>query len=312
LILAEGIAKHEKKMRPIQKGAARMVFGAYEKYNDLNAIIIPVGVNYTNSDGFRSMMMVDFGPAIKVADYYPAHAENPRKAIKQLTDEISSRMYQRIIHIDKDEDAAFTEGLLEIHRHNMHHKVIPTVDKKNGKLLAVEKQITETINEMEATPKSILKEKVEAYLGKLKAAGITDIGLAQTQRYSWINTLILLIGFLPFCLGLIGNILPLALGRWVADAKVTKIEFHSSVRFGVGMITYIFYFVILLIVFALIWSWLGVLYAFLVPVFGRFSLFYRDFYLLWKEAKAVAGQEPASVLALQKERAVLLAEVLQH
>lgn len=309
LILAEGLTKHEKKMRPIQKGAARMVFGAFEVYNDLNVVVIPVGVNYTDSDAFRSMITVDFGPSIPLSQYFEIHAENPRKAIKQLTDEISRQMYSRIVHIDKDEDAVFVEGLLEINRHNMHHPVIPTVDRKNKAFLEKEKWITETINTMEEGKKAKLKERVLSYLDQLKNAGIKEIGLAHRQRYSLLNTLILVIGFIPFLLGIIGNFLPLAIAKFIANRKVEKIEFHSSIRFAVGMLLHFVQFTAVLITCSLIWGWYGFGLALLVPVFGFFSLFYLDFFKSWNEARLVAKLDNKLVKTLLQERLALFSSL---
>ncbi|NNE28232.1 MAG: hypothetical protein HKN16_01255, partial [Saprospiraceae bacterium] len=103
LILAEGQATHEKKMRPIQKGAARMLFGAYDTYGRKDMVVVPVGINYTNSDEFRSEVMVDFGHPIPLREYLPLYQENPRKAINKMTAEISDGMRQRIIHVEKGE-----------------------------------------------------------------------------------------------------------------------------------------------------------------------------------------------------------------
>ena len=73
LILAEGETKHEKRMRPIQKGAARMAFGAFEKHGDLDLQVVPVGVNYSDSNKFRSEVMVEFGKALPLKDYLNIH-----------------------------------------------------------------------------------------------------------------------------------------------------------------------------------------------------------------------------------------------
>ena len=61
MILAEGRTIHEKKLRPIRKGTARIAFGALDKYGEMDLPIIPVGVNYTYADQPRSEVMIDFG-----------------------------------------------------------------------------------------------------------------------------------------------------------------------------------------------------------------------------------------------------------
>ncbi|RMF28723.1 MAG: hypothetical protein D6765_05605, partial [Bacteroidetes bacterium] len=41
LILAEGVARHEKRLRPIQKGVARMAFRTFERFGDERLAIVP-------------------------------------------------------------------------------------------------------------------------------------------------------------------------------------------------------------------------------------------------------------------------------
>ena len=92
LILAEGHVLHAKRLKPVQKGVARMAFGAYDAYGQEDTLIVPVGVNYTDSDRFRSYAMIEYGEAIALKDYLELYREDERKAIKQLTDEIQKRM----------------------------------------------------------------------------------------------------------------------------------------------------------------------------------------------------------------------------
>ncbi|MDV7396027.1 1-acyl-sn-glycerol-3-phosphate acyltransferase, partial [Arthrospira platensis SPKY1] len=54
LILAEGSTAHEKRLRPLQKGTARIALGTEDQRPDLGIQLVPVGVNYTYADRFRS------------------------------------------------------------------------------------------------------------------------------------------------------------------------------------------------------------------------------------------------------------------
>ena len=87
-ILSEGESKLEKRLRPIQKGTARLAFGAYEKFGTKDIVIVPIGINYMDASRFRSKVYADFGPPIPISDYFEAHAKNPRRAVKLLTDKI--------------------------------------------------------------------------------------------------------------------------------------------------------------------------------------------------------------------------------
>ncbi len=311
LILAEGIAKHEKKMRPIQKGTARMVFGTYEKHGKDDIIVIPVGVNYTDSDAFRSFLMVDFGKPLPMSDYMGYYAENPRKAVKKLTEDISAGMSKRIVHIEKDEDAEFTNILLDIQRNNRHTPVLPLLELHDHSLLDQELALTQGINAMEEEAKSVLKKRTLAYRDEVEKLGLEDLGLAQPYRRSFRNSLILLIGLIPFILGYLLNFLPFRFAKYVADQKVTKIEFHSSVRFGVGAVGYTIYWIIAILLGSLIGGWTGFAWAICMPIFGFFALNYRDFYQAWRAAGKLSSIDSQKQSELQKERQQLLQQLQQ-
>jgi len=85
MILAEGTSIHEKKLRPIKKGTARIAFGAFEDYNLSDIPIFPVGVNYTNSDQYRSDLMLDIGDPIFLSQYLDEYKNDQRIGIKLLT-----------------------------------------------------------------------------------------------------------------------------------------------------------------------------------------------------------------------------------
>ena len=114
---------------------------------------------------------------------------------------------------------------------------MPTISNDNS-LLREEIKLTRSINDLEEEDKISLKKLVENYFEGLSNAGIKDIGLAQPFQFNWVNTLLLIVGFVPFLIGGLINVLPILLGKKVADDKVKRLEFHSSIRFGVSIGVY--------------------------------------------------------------------------
>ena len=134
---------------------------------------------------------------------------------------------------------------------------------------------------------------------KLKEKDYTDQGVAQPKQGSLGVTLFLLVGFLPALFGAITNFIPFFMGKKIANDKVEKIEFFSSVRLGTYMGTYMVQYFILLILSFLIgnlWVWLAVLAT---PLLGYFSVQYFDKMSLWREARKVSVEERKG---LMKER----------
>ena len=103
IIFSEGDCVTEKRLRPLQKGTARMAFGAYEKNGQENILIYPVGVNYIEPHSFRSSILLSQGEPLKLSDYLPLYRQNPNKAIRQLTDDLEFQLKKEVLHIDSKE-----------------------------------------------------------------------------------------------------------------------------------------------------------------------------------------------------------------
>ncbi len=304
LILAEGQTKHEKRLRPIQKGTARMAFGAIDKYGELDIVVLPVGVNYTNSHQFRSEVMMDFGEPIYLKDLMPVYEENPRKAVKQLTDLIAVELKKRVIHIDDEADDKWLNRLLEIQRNDIEKSKIPTLTSSDT-LLKREFETVTRVNQMDQLEKEKLKSALEEYQENLEKYEMKDEGIAQPEANSLMKTIYLILGFIPFVFGAIFNSLPLWLGKKVADDKVKKVEFYSSIRYGVMLVSYtIIWFTFLVIAMA---TGNGVLLVLvlLAPFLGFHALFFQETWEKWKAAGAFKKLAQDARSALIEKRKLL-------
>src|SRR5680860_501399 len=79
VIFAEGSTKHIKRTRPIQKGAARIAFGALENRELKDVLIVPVGVNFEHSPRPRSLVAVEIGEPISTRAYFHTYDKDERK-----------------------------------------------------------------------------------------------------------------------------------------------------------------------------------------------------------------------------------------
>lgn len=284
-IMAEGQMAMEKRMRPIQKGTARMVAGTYEQYGTEDICIIPMGVNYTDSKSFRSHLMIATGEPIYLKDYLEIYKKNDRRAIKLMTDELSRRMKPLILHIDNAEDDELVDVLLDINRNDFSEKILPIKDK--GRVLFdQELAITKKVNEMGAVEKNLLKAKAQTYKTQLVENSLEDIGLSQLRYDNIKTTLFLFLGYFTFIVGFFFNFLPFYFARYFSDKKVSKVEFYSSVLFGAGMAACIVYFFLWGLFFAIVDvpnvnGWGELLLWFAIPVLGYFALLYDELWDKW-------------------------------
>ena len=301
MILAEGKTIHEKRMRPIMKGTARIIFGAMEKYGDLNIHVVPTGINYSNPDQFRSIAMVDFGEPIRVREYYELYKEQPAKAIQNVTKEISKRLKERVIHINDKGDDELVERLFEIRRNDKKAPLFP-ITITNKSTLFSEKQLADSINGLSEFDKKNLKEKVTRYYALLGLNGTSDLGMAHRTSYSWANSIFLAIGWLPAIMGQLLNWPPLLVGNKIADKMAPSIEFRASIAGVFGSLLWLFYFAIIVLGLGLSGVPKLAFTAFLLPALGYFSILYREGYDKWREAKKTSALAPIVFVELKEYR----------
>lgn len=102
MIFPEGSHNRKRTVRPLSKGFTRIVFGALEKYPDLDIKIIPVGLTYQNVSYYPAKVSLNFGKPISANDFY-----NPEKlnvSTVQLKNEVSCQLKKLSVHIKDDEN----------------------------------------------------------------------------------------------------------------------------------------------------------------------------------------------------------------
>jgi 1-acyl-sn-glycerol-3-phosphate acyltransferase len=303
MILAEGVVKQEKRLRPLRKGSARIAFGALEKYPDLDLHIVPVGVNYTFADRFRSEVMINFGEPIRLKDYLAEWQNHSARATNALTDDLTRRLRQEVIHISSEKDETLAEQLFELIRHNEPEHPFPVISAKHQAFEA-EKNIADEINRMSAAAKDQLRQKADRYFCQLQDLKITDRGLMHAGKISFAGVFFIVLGFPFYLVGYVVNYPPLWLAYQLAKKVSPSIEFVASSAIAFGMALYGLYFFVTLGLGYAIASLAGLIVAAALPAVGYLSLIYRDFYEKWREAKKASNLAVAirqDLLNLRKE-----------
>jgi 1-acyl-sn-glycerol-3-phosphate acyltransferase len=102
VLFGEGNHNDQWFLRPLQKGFARIAIAAEEKNNwKLGVNIVPIGIQYESHTVFRSRVLVSFGDAINVKEYFN-HEGNAQENFEQLVQQTSEGIKKLILHIDPD------------------------------------------------------------------------------------------------------------------------------------------------------------------------------------------------------------------
>ncbi|MFK7808521.1 MAG: 1-acyl-sn-glycerol-3-phosphate acyltransferase, partial [Saprospiraceae bacterium] len=284
LIMAEGGCKQEKRLRPLRKGTARLAFGALDLHPDLDIQIVPVGVNYTYPDEFRSEIMLDFGHPIAVQHYVPQYQVHPQEAIKSITKELDKRLRKRIVIINEEKDEGFVEALLQQYRNEHPSRILPMVDRKDDQRLATEIAIANSVNVLPESRKEIIRSQLANYESQLQAKKVNDWGVVNAKFPFWPGVLILILGLLPFILGYFGNYIPVKYAEYFKKQKVKEVEDAMSVGISVGIVAMLIYYLLLFIICLSIGATKWIWFVILLPIWGYFSLVYKEFYQKWISA----------------------------
>ena len=102
VLFGEGNHNDQWYLRPLQKGFARIAITAEERNNwNLGVNIVPIGIQYESHTAFRSRVLVSFGDAINVKEYFN-HEGSAQENFEQLIQQTSEGIKKLMLHIDPE------------------------------------------------------------------------------------------------------------------------------------------------------------------------------------------------------------------
>lgn len=282
IIFSEGDCITEKRLRHLQKGTARMAFGAYETSGVDNLVIYPVGINYIEPHNFRSSVLLSQGEPMYLKDYLPTYDENPNKAIKMFTDELEARLKKEVLHIEEKENEDLAQTALEI-MDNEYSATFFSLAKDEG-LYNKMKTWTNRFNVEEKDPASNWIRDLK----ELKS--ILSNGRIKTKwpfyGKSFMLSAILFILLLP--IGLPAQIyyhFPLLISKILTIRFKPKKEFFISIRIGITWAILVIWLLLTFIILSIIFTIkIGLLFVIVAPIAAKLGT-------IWWEARNVIIQK---------------------
>lgn len=99
VIFPEGNHGSQRRLRNLSKGFSRVAFESVWKNPDRKIYIVPVGLNYSDPQAFRSGVSIYYGEPIRANDFFTG--DDPSGAVR-LKDELAARMKKLITHVDDE------------------------------------------------------------------------------------------------------------------------------------------------------------------------------------------------------------------
>lgn len=287
LMFPEGLCIQERRLRPLKKGLARIVFQTADSIDfSKDILVVPIGINYSSAKHFRSKAVVHFGKPVSILDYKTLYQSDNVKGINEFTKILEDKMKPQLVIIKRPENENLVETIEATSlKEWMQQKSAPVHDLREQ--YKASQAIAEMVNHLDMfhpERTASLRTKAASYSKKLHANKLRDHLLDEknVQKMNFgsflLESLIIYLGIPVYGVALLLNYPPYFIARRYCDNTIKNVEFYASVYSNMAMLIWLLYYAIQLIVIGLVfhnWALLGV-YAVLVPLLGYFALwFYR-------------------------------------
>lgn len=275
-IMPEGNHGDQHRLRPLKKGAFRLAIQSQELLGKTSSVkIVPVGLEFSNYQQFRSKLLIIYGKPIDVKDYLEEYSSNAAKGLQSFRNRVADEMKAVMINIDSDEFYNTIYDAKELFSY--HHR--DTYNNVYEKFL-LEKDLSDKLVRMSAnTPEELnfLKQSVTNLHEDCKKLKIEPWVLswrAPKGIASWISNITRFLFFLPFfAFATIFHAIPYLVSEIYSNRAKDK-QFVSSMRFVVSFIMYLVWYILVLVMpVSIIFKVIAVV---AMPVLGAISYDYWD------------------------------------
>ncbi len=272
VVFVEGSSAQVKHLRPLKKGVARMAYDAVTEYPSMDLHIVPVGVSFNDSNGFRSNAMIQVGEPIRFQDELPIFEQHEAKGKRILMKKIKESLQPLMIDVENEEVLELYEKSVVIGRNELGEKWLPVIEESNQNLKQEQQLITTLKNEIGDVEKS----KISGYHQALTDFKIKDKVLS--SNYSIMGSILLFVLLAPFALlGLLLNLIPTGIAFFLAIKVIPKSRFWSSLSALVRLVLHWYIYFPIMTILAMYWiGWPGIF-------FGPVTLFLEWIFYHWVE-----------------------------
>jgi 1-acyl-sn-glycerol-3-phosphate acyltransferase len=279
-LFPEGNHDGFKRLRSLKKGICRIAFLAEESSDfTLDLQIVPSGIDYSNYADPGARLLVKYGKPIPVADFIPLYKENPQKALSALRDKLSEGLAPLMINISTQEHYDQYMTICQLYRQELLKK--KQLSNTHPNRLIVDQEIISDLDRVLPVQSSAFDyfgSESEMYQALLKKFGLRDWLLqknASGMGKVLLNSLLLLILFPIYLYGLALNYIPYKLPSYLTR-KVKDHVFLSSLHFGIGLLLFPIYYLLIWVIFCIFTKGLLIkfLFALSLPFSGIFTFHY--------------------------------------
>jgi hypothetical protein len=280
---------------PFRKGVSRIILQTLASNPKINISVVPIGIHYSRHEVLSDVQLTTGNIVAVGSRHLEQYTEHAARAVNELTHELEQCLREVALFVDQDERSALLETQLEMFDNERRGAF--TYDHFNG-----QKEICRKISSMLPDEVKLLEEKQHTYQALLERYDTSDE--AVVGRRNLVVPAVLLFLSLPCFLLSFINYPPFLFGKWMADTKVTRRDFYTSVIASVSAFSYVLWLALLLLIAWWIGNGMLLLFVLVSPLLGWFGLRWYQHYQHWKSRrnlKKLAKEESGRLIALRKE-----------
>ena len=243
-IYPEGTTHAETRVQRIKTGAARIALD-YESRRRAGAtgkplVLIPTGLAFEARKSFGGRVRVSFGEAVALAPYVDLFAQDPVKAVDELTTAIQWSMEAEVVHVERLDSATLVREVEAIYRDRLVRELQEERGLSAGQIdtVRLSRSIADAAAYFEAhAPERIaeLRDSIGHYRAMLAAYRVRDQAVRERiepppvrQRLNrgWKAA----VGLPIFGYGLVTSGLLYLVPRWIARRTATKETNYATTR----------------------------------------------------------------------------------
>lgn len=269
LIFPEGLSRMERNMMPFKKGVSRIILQALASDPKLTVNVVPIGIHYSRHEVLSDVQLTT-GRVVEVADQYrQLYTEHAPKGVNELTHELERAMREVVLYVAQDERSPIIETQLEMFDNERHGPF-------SYEHFREQKKLCDDVSSLSEEEAAVLAAKQREYFDLLNKHNLNDEVVAGRKRVL-LPAILLLLGLPLFLLSFI-NYPPFAFGKWMADTKVTREDFYTSVITAVSAFSYVVWLALMLLLSRLLESNLLLMLFGISPLLGWYAVRYWQHY----------------------------------
>jgi len=314
VIFPEGSSYQERHLRDLKSGTARIALEAVKrKEGQLDVKILPMGLNYTQAEKFRSRVLVDIGEPMSTKDYLADYIENSGKGARKMTEQFRVRLEQLLVNSNTKEEQDLIDQVANIlqsrYTKEGSENAISEID-----LLKRIRNRMDDFKVTEAWKTEEVRKLVETVKWENEKLNIQTDFLDRRFRSTmffrqlFFSIIFVLIAVPFFIFGMIHNAIQFYLIDFLIPKLTKDIEYYAPLAVLLGLVLYPLFFGLFAHFIGNAFDlsfWQKVIYFVMMPLGGLFAYFFhrylRHIGYKWKYIFLMIRQKEV-VLSLKAKR----------